>query len=135
MPFKLLTRIEGSSCRFTIERLHERLVLMCIDGHDIGEFGDTPMRCVDALLPERAQAEFFVDARAAQGIAIDVSGDWARWLARRRDRLSAVHMLTSSRFVSVSAEFVRRFSELEAQMQLYRDPRAFEERLVRASAR
>ena len=133
MPFKLSTQIEGSSCRVTIDRLNERLILVRIAGHDIGEFGDAPMRCVDALVPEGHRAELYVDAREARGVAIDVSGAWAHWMDRRRDRLAAVHMLTASRFVGLSAEFARRFAGLEDYMRLYTDTTAFEKSLLEAS--
>jgi hypothetical protein len=68
-----------------------------------------------------------------RGVTIDVSGAWARWLDRRRDRFDTLHMLTSSRYVGVTAEFARRFAGPEDRMRLYTDAADFERRLLAAS--
>ena len=134
MSFKLSTLMEGSSCRIAIDRVRERVILMRIDGHDIGEFGDSPMKCVDALTPDEGAALLFIDARHARGVTVDVSGAWARWLSRSQSRIAEVHMLTSSRLVEVNARFVRQFTALDGRMQLYTDASLFERSLVTASA-
>ena len=133
MPFKLGTLIEGASCTIAIDRVGDGVILVRIEGHDVGEFGDTPLRCIAALVPDGRGATLFIDARRAQGATVDVSGAWARWLGANRDLLGEVHMLTSSRLVAVSAEFVRRFAGLDGRMRLYTDAAEFEQRLVRAS--
>jgi hypothetical protein len=58
------------------------------------------------------------DARHARGPSMDVSGDWAVWLGRHRDELRHVSMLTGSRFVQLTADFVRRFAELGEIMRI-----------------
>lgn len=133
MTFKLSTTLQGSSCNITIDRMREGVILMRIDGHDIGEFGDAPMRCVEALTPGDGTAVLFIDGRQARGVTVDVSGRWAQWLGRHRERLGHVHMLTSSRLVGVNAEFVRRFAALDGQMLLYTDASEFERSLIQAS--
>jgi hypothetical protein len=134
MPFKLATRIEGTSCSIAIDRVAAHVLLVRIEGHDVGEFGDTPMRCLDAALPEAHASSLFLDTRQVRGVTMNVSAAWAQWLAARRSRLASVHMLTASRYVTISAEFVRRFAELEPIMSLYDDARAFEARVVSAIA-
>lgn len=57
----------------------------------------------------------------------------ARDLARNRHRLGRVHMLTGSRFVKLTADFVRRFAGLGDMMVLYDDPSVFEETLEAAT--
>jgi hypothetical protein len=43
-------------------------------------------------------------------------------------------MLVGSRFLEVTAGFVRRFAELEALMQIYTDPASFDSDLNEAAA-
>lgn len=71
------------------------------------------------------RVELFVDAERARGPSIDVSNDWARWFSSNRDALRHVSMLTSSRFVRITADFVRRFADLGQRMRLYTDPAVF----------
>ena len=44
-----------------------------------------------------------------------VSGDWAHWLKAHDPVLASITMLTGSRFIQMTAEFVRRFVKLEAR--------------------
>lgn len=134
MPFKLSTTIEGSTCKISIDLVRDGVILMRMDGHDVGEFGDAPMRVLEALIPDAGAALLFIDARQVRGVTVDVSGAWAQWLGRNRGKFSHLHMLTSSRQVEVTAEFVRRFAALDGQMSLYTDFPAFERRLIQASA-
>jgi hypothetical protein len=96
-----------------------------IEGIDIGQLGEAPFRTMAQLLADR-RVELFIDARHARGPSMDVSGDWAVWLGRHRDALRHVSMLTGSRFVQLTADFVRRFAELGDIMRIYTEPSAFE---------
>ena len=78
--------------------------------------------------------ELFVDARGARGPSVDVSTEWALWLGSNRERLRHVSMLTASRFVHVTADFVRRFADLGDVMRIYTDPSVFEGALSNALA-
>ena len=129
------TRLESSTCSFLIERRSPTVLLVRIEGHDVGEFGALPMRCLEALLPPAggATAELFVDARATRGATIDVSNDWALWLGQNRARFHGIRMLSGSKFVHFTAEFVRRFSELEGLMQVYSAPAEFDAALATAA--
>lgn len=134
MTFAHRTRIDGFSCSITIDRVHDRLILVRIDGHDVGEFGRAPMRSIESILPRDGAAKLFIDARQAKGVTVDVSGEWAQWLGRMRKRLAGVHMFAVSRLVQINAEFLRRFVGLEDQMVLYTDSAEFERNLLRSSA-
>src|SRR3546814_2345311 len=68
----------------------------------------------------------FVDARDTEGASIEVSGAWARWLAAHRTRCARIAMLPGSRFIEVTARFVRSFAELDAVMRVYSDAVAFD---------
>jgi hypothetical protein len=127
-------RFEGVYASLAIERPVPGVVVLRISGRDGGEHGDAPLRELDRDL-ERGPFTFFVDARRTSGASIDVSNVWAQWLRNHRDRLHRIHMLTGSRFVQLTADFVRRFSELGDAMLIYTDPVAFDEALATATQR
>jgi hypothetical protein len=120
------TRLEGLHCAMLIKAPAPGVVVITIEGTDVGELGDAPFRALEPLLLAGGRTELFVDAQKARGPSIDVSGEWAQWLSRHRSRLLHVSMLTGSRFVQLSADFVRSFAGLGDIMRLYGDDRAFE---------
>ncbi len=126
--------LEGIHATFTIERPTRDVVVVRITGRDAGEHGDQPLRALDEQLAIAPYA-LFVDARRTSGASIDVSNVWARWLRANRDRLHRIHMLTSTPFVQLTADFVRRFAELGDAMLIYADPTAFDAALRDATAR
>lgn len=121
-------RFQSIHSLLSIERKRPNLVVVTISGRDVGEHGDGPLRALDAELA-RGSFSLFVDARDTRGATIDVSNVWAQWLRAHRDSLHRIHMLTGSRFVQLTADFVRRFAELGDAMLIYTDPRAFDEAL------
>ncbi|MBS2023184.1 MAG: hypothetical protein JST92_12285 [Deltaproteobacteria bacterium] len=120
--------LSGISTSMTIDRRAPSVVVVRITGSDVGELGDAPFRELERQL---AQGPFslFIDARKTKGASIDVSNLWARWLRTHRDDLVRIHMLTGSRYVQMTADFVRRFAELGDAMLIYTDPGAFDEAL------
>ena len=135
MPVEAITRLVSDACTQVIERRAPTVLVLRIEGHDVGEFGSLPMRCLEALLPDGLGIELFVDARATRGVTMHASNDWAAWLGRHRDRFIGVHMLTGSRYVQVTAEFVRRFTGLEDRMKVYSDAAAFDAELAAVTGR
>ncbi len=127
-------RFEGVHCSIVIERPRRGLVVLRIVGRDVGEFGVAPMLDVERDFASGAPIELFVDARRVQGASLDVSSDWAQWLGRHRDAFRHVSMLTCSRFIQMTADFVRRFAGLGETMRIYTDPSAFDDALTAASA-
>lgn len=125
-------RLEGRHCVMHIQSPAPGVALVTIEGTDVGELGDAPFRTLQEMLPNGEQLELFIDAQKARGPSIDVSSEWARWLARQRPRLLHVSMLTGSRFVQLSAGFVRTFADLGDTMRMYTDDRAFEGALSNA---
>jgi len=119
------------SSSMRIERQAPAVVVVTISGSDVGELGLRPFGELDALLAV-GSFSLFVDARATRGASVDVSDQWARWLRAHRDDLAGIHMLTGSRFVQVTADFVRRFAELGDAMRIYTDASAFDDALRRA---
>lgn len=126
------TRFETLNCTMTIEEPAPGVVLLVIEGTDIGELGDAPFEAMAPMFAGERRVELFVDARDARGPSIDVSNEWARWLGRHRHVLRHVSMLTANRFVQLTADFVRRFADLGEHMRIYTEPVAWEGALSNA---
>jgi hypothetical protein len=107
------------------------IVLLVLSGTDIGEHGSGPFQELERDLAGEPFA-LFVDARDSRGVTIEVSGEWCRWLAKHRNGLASIHMLTGSPFVHVTAGFVRNFAELGDLMRIYTEPARFEQALAEA---
>jgi hypothetical protein len=122
-------RYEGIHCHLVIQ-LFGTVVLLRITGSDIGEFGDAPMQALNHWIGSRDPIDFFIDARDVRGASIEVSGDWAAWLGAHRAQLRTVTMLTGSRFIQVTSEFVRRFASLEGVMRICTEPAVFDSALA-----
>src|SRR5581483_1624319 len=112
-PQSQAIRYDGIHCQFQMERLSQDVVILRISGTDIGEFGTAPMAALSDWLKNSDPVDLFIDARDVRGASIEVSGDWAAWLNSHRETLRSVTMLTGSRFIQITAEFVRRFASLE----------------------
>lgn len=125
-------RLEGLHCTMTIDAPAPGVVLLIIEGTDVGDLGGAPFEALEPLLDGDRPVELFIDASRARGATIDVSNDWALWLARQKHRLLHASMLSSSRFVQLTADFVRRFAELGDLMRIYTDPAAFDGALSNA---
>jgi hypothetical protein len=125
---------EGLHSTMVLTRPVRHVVVLTITGRDAGEHGDRPLRALDDELLLGPFA-LFIDARGTQGASVDVSNVWAQWLRGHRDHLLDIHMLTGSRFVQLTADFVRRFAELGDAMRIYTDGAAFDEALRAATTR
>lgn len=128
-------RFEGALCAMVVRRPAEGVVVLDISGNDIGELGDASFH--DELAKDLAGGkpiELFIDARATRLASLDVSSDWAHWLARNRTKFRHVSMLTGSRFIQITASFVRRFADLGDRMRLYTEPAVFDGALSNATA-
>lgn len=125
-------RFEGIHCVLCIQQFPGGVVLIHITGSDVGEFGDAPMRQLNERIAGGETIELFIDARDVRGASIEVSGEWARWLAAHKIQLRQVSMLTGSRYIQITADFVRRFADLQGVMKVYTDAMAFDADLLAA---
>jgi hypothetical protein len=125
-------RFDGIHCNLILEKPSNRVVVMKIRGTDVGEFGDAPMKALEHWINGSSSVQLFIDARDVRGASIDVSGDWAAWLNAHRSFLEEVTILTGSRFIQITAEFVRRFASLEGSMRICTDPDVFDHALLQA---
>jgi len=125
-------RFDGVHCSLVLERPADSVVLLRISGTDTGELADAPMQVLNGWLTSSARVKFFIDARAVRGASIDVSSEWAAWLNAHRSQLESVTMLTGSRLIQVTAEFVRRFADLNGIMWVCTKPTVFDLALKQA---
>lgn len=125
-------RFNGIHCNLLIEQFPNQVVVLRINGTDVGEFGEAPMKALNAWINGSDPVDFFIDARDVRGASIDVSGEWAGWLSAHREVLKSVTMLTGSRFIQVTAEFVRRFASLEGLMRICTEDGVFDSALAEA---
>ena len=123
---------EGIHCRLTIKRPAPGIVVVVLSGTDIGEFGDFPMRELAKDLAQFGSIELFIDARAVRSASIEVSSEWAFWMRTHRMQLRQISMLTGSRYIQITADFVRRFVGLIDRMRIFTDQRAFAGSLLSA---
>ena len=84
------------------------------------------MRALHEWLAASEPVKLFIDARAVRGASIDVSSEWAAWLSEHRGQLQSVTMLTGSKFIQITAEFVRRFADLNGIMWVCTEPAVFD---------
>jgi hypothetical protein len=123
---------DGVHCTLTIQKHAPGIIVLRIAGTDVGEFGDAPMQELDQYLGQVNPILLFIDAREVRGASIAVSGEWAKWLRSQKEHLRAINMLTGSRFIEVTADFVRRFADLQTVMRIYTEPEAFDAALAEA---
>lgn len=110
------------------------VVVLTIEGHDVGEFGSEPIKRLEECLSDNAPVELYVDARRTKGVSIEVSSEWALWFGSNRGNFEHISMLPGSRFIQITAEFVRRFADLQGVMRIYTDDGAFDEALAASIA-
>lgn len=93
------------------------------------------MKALRDCAGESPAIHLFIDARDVRGASIEVSGEWAGWLSANRAILESVTMLTGSRFIQLTAEFVRRYSSLEGSMRICTEPAVFDYAVLEAASR
>jgi hypothetical protein len=125
---------EGVHCTLAIRRPAPAIAVVVLQGFDVGEFSDFPMRELANDLGQYGSIQLFIDARAVRGASIEVSGEWALWMRMHIEQLKQIYMLVGSRYIQITAEFARRFVSLGERMQICTDPTAFDEDL-RAAVR
>jgi len=126
---------EGIHCSLSIHRPAPAVAVVVLSGSDIGEFGDLAMRELKKDLAQFKTIELFIDARAVRGASIEVSAEWALWMRAHRTSFERINMLTGSRYIQITATFVRRFAGLADLMNVFTEHAAFDESLAAAVRR
>lgn len=130
-PFPQGRTFEGLHATLTLRRERPGLVVLELAGNDVGELHDAPFQLLSKYLEADGSIELFIDARRVRTASIEVSNDWAVFLRNHRSQLIHISMLTATRFIQLTADFVRRFANLE-QMRIYTAPDAFDAALAEA---
>ena len=120
----MTVRFEGAHCTLALDWPAPDVIVITFTGKDTNEFGEAPFQKLDEKLVPGT--ELYIDARKATAASIDVSAEWAKWLSRRKSSFAHVSMLTGSKFIQMSAGFVRRFADMGDLMRLYTDAVAFD---------
>jgi phage regulator Rha-like protein len=126
---------EGAHCAVVLEQLSESLIVMRLTGTDTGELRDAPIKTLNEWLVGVNAVEFFIDARNVRGASVDVSSEWSAWFTANRTRFKTITMLTGSKFIQITAEFVRRFAGLNGIMWVCTEPKVFDLALEQAQRR
>jgi len=113
-----------------IRRPAPGVAVIVLSGSDIGEFGDLPMRELQKDFACFNKIELFIDARAVRAASIEVSAGWALWMRAHRVCFRRINMLTGSRYIQITAAFVRRFAGLADLMNLFNERESFDESLA-----
>lgn len=132
MPSVPAVRLEGIHCVIAIARPAANLVVITLDGHDVGELGEAPFAELAKDLQGERKLTLFIDARRAKAASVDVSGAWARWLGKNKGHFARMRMLTGSRFIQMSAGVVQRMADVGDIMRIYTDPAEFDSELALA---
>lgn len=130
MEARFPAHYESPTSTLSINTPAPGVVVLTVSGHDVGEFGSEPIKRLESGLAGREDFELYIDARRSQGVSVEVSSEWALWLGTNQSRFERIHMLTGSRFIQITAEFVRRFSQLQGIMRIYTNADAFDEALA-----
>jgi hypothetical protein len=123
---------EGVHCTLTIRRPARGVVFAIFKGPDVGEFGDKPFAELAKDLAGGLPLELFIDASECLGPTIDVSNNWAQWMLSNRNQLHRINLLCGSRYVEMTVNFVRRFTQFGERMRLYTERDAFYQALSAA---
>lgn len=126
---------EGAHFAVELEQLSESLIVMRMRGTDTGELLDAPIQKLDEWVSGANAVELFIDARNVRGASVDVSSEWSAWFTANRARFKSITMLTGSKLIQITAEFVRRFAGLNGIMWVCTEPKVFDLALEQAQRR
>lgn len=127
--------LASPNARFVFAWPRPGIVAIQISGHDLGQFGASVLDELTNALRRERPLELFIDTREAVSVAPRVRDEWTRFFASNRANLSAVHVLTSSKFVHLAVAVAQLFSKTGDLIRLYSTPAIFEARLQQARAR
>ena len=123
------TTFLGEHSTLEVRRPSGNVVLVTLSGNDVGEFGSAPLVEITPDV-KRGPVHLFIDARRGHTASLEVSHEWAEWMKQHRDALESVTMLTGSKFIQLTATFVRSFAELGDKMRIYTSADAFDDELA-----
>lgn len=127
--------LASSDARFVFSTPRPGMLLIRIAGHDLGQFGSAALDEITNALRRDRPLEIFVDTREAVSVSPRVRDEWTRFFASNREHLTAVHVLTGSKFVHLAVAVAQLFSKTGDLIRLYSTPAIFEAKLEQARSR
>jgi hypothetical protein len=125
-------RLSAEGCCFTYRRPAPGVVLIQIQGHDRGQFGQATTDELLGDLNTYAPIELFVDTTDVQAATGSVSDHWTAWFKSNRSALKRVTILTRSKLVHLTIEISKLFSRTGELIRIYLDPVNFERAISRS---
>jgi hypothetical protein len=125
-------RLSAEGCCFVYRRPAPGVVLIQIQGHDRGQFGQATTNELMGDLNTYAPIELFVDTSEVFAATGSVSDHWGAWFSSNRAALKRVTILTRSKLVHLTIEISKLFSRTGELIRIYLDPVNFERALGRA---
>lgn len=106
-------RLTAQRCSFLFERLRPGVLLITIDGDDVGQFGTAPLDEIEQEFARfNAPVQVFVDARRALGPSTAVMETWTAWLAANKHKLHKldVCILEESKLLHLTVSIAKHLS-------------------------
>ena len=116
--------------RFTVSRRAPGVLLVEIHGDDRDQLGALPFAELEAELARHAPSTIFFDTSHTSGARTGVREAWTAWFTRNQARLTAVHVLTSTKFVSTAIGVAKHLSRTGELIRIASDRSAFERALT-----
>ena len=120
--------LSADGCSFTYRRLKPGVLLMVIDGDDLGQFGTATQDEVNAEYERFGTVSLFVDTRAAQGPATEVMEAWTAFFSANRKKFKRVAVLSlpESKLLHLTVKIVQHLSGVGGLFQIVGDAETFE---------
>jgi hypothetical protein len=116
--------------RFVVSRRAPGVILVEIHGDDRDQLGALPFAELEAELARHAPSTLFFDTSQTSGARTEVREAWTAWFARNKSRLTAVHVLASSRFVSTAIGVAKHLSRTGELIRIADSKEAFDRALA-----
>jgi hypothetical protein len=119
---------ERTQVRLWLEK--PSLVAWVIAGHGAIEFARMVVAELEELAPLQGDFVIFNDTQRMPGYDPGFRSILTEWSASKRERLTAIHILTASRMVAMGAAVANMM--LGGNVKMYSDRRSFEEQFASA---
>jgi hypothetical protein len=113
-----------------VSTLAPSVILLTLTGHDRGGFGDSVFEELRRTIGLGGRLDIFVDTRDAFNATTTVSTQWSAWFQANRAALKQVSVLVTSKFVLLTAEVMKLFSQTGELIRIYTDAPAFSDSIA-----
>ena len=128
-------RLSDGRCTFMFTRPKPGVLLVRIEGVDMGTLGTAPIDRVREEIGRFGALDLFIDARDAGVASLEVSDAWTAFFQANAGGLRRVSILAVSKFVHLTVSVAKLFSRTGELIQIYSDPALFESAITAARAR